>query len=363
MAASSLAVFLASAGTCIAMRTSTGVATAAQGISDTNATSLVNAKVKLLHNQYILDWFDPFGTDIIAKDIERRKWEFVVPVLCRKKGLWLKVNKLMKERPGHHCVTVTCAISGSITAEPLLECPYGDIFRRTQDNMPDRLFDTNRANVVSRDLVWKTPMSGLPPAKGVDGSIMSLNALPETDRGWEFLNVARLQLARSQFVAWPGPAPFCQEASRKWKQYDLSPEDEGALAACQSRAEEEREQCSEKWNQRIGVQTAWMWKELGNPTGPDAKAAFPGCTAWCEEVRCDVALAPQELRRDKKAIISLFNSHKYTCEQELDKYAAKTLRRCTGEGSFCFEPWAELEPCAEFLALPQEPPTPQASRM
>jgi len=309
-------------------------------------------------DQYVLTWFDPFGSIAMAPSMAKG-WEFVVPVICRDSGVWVKVNKIMGQLQGHHCFLVTCEAAGGITVVALDDCPKGtfshDVWEKEK---PDRLLENSDAMVALNGYVFKAPRMGAPPQKGSKGSLMDLRNERNTSMGWEFDMSKFPASVTPKFTNWADRSPDCRDTLQAWSSYGVVPHDESSLAECKLKRDEEVLKCSADWDAKIGKQTAWQWKAYGEPKASDmkeVKKAFPHCTAWCEKENCYVSPEPVYVTRDEDAFLTLFNSKKRDCEIELDNYAEKHRRRCENKGLFCFTSWSELQPCAMTYALPKDP--------
>jgi len=309
-------------------------------------------------NQYILTWYDPFGSTAMTRYMEKG-WEFVIPVLCQEKGVWVKINKHMAPSAARHCMLVTCESTGAVNFIASDTCPKGTLSNDIWDqDRPHRVLDTNDAKVALNGYVFKGPRSGPPPEKnGYKKSLMDLSKTMSTDRGWEFDMKNFPAGSTPDFKEWIPRSPNCRDDLQGWSSYGVVPRNESSLTECKLKRDEKMLTCQAGWTSKIGTQTAWQWKEFGPVSDMEGlKRVFPYCTKWCQKESCYTKPVPESVTRDEAAFMKVFNSNKKDCEDELDAYAKKRQHKCeTIEGLFCFQSWEEFHPCAMTYTLPTEP--------
>mmetsp|Transcript_115185 Transcript_115185/g.229438 ORF Transcript_115185/g.229438 Transcript_115185/m.229438 type:complete len:345 (+) Transcript_115185:57-1091(+) len=336
--------------TCLAFATASALASAMRSTIEANITASAPAKSESLQpNQYILGWYDPFGTEVMQKYL-KRGWQFVVPALCREKGLWFKVNEQMESSSARHCLKVTCHLSGAVSAEFMSRCVWTYCQADLDCGKDGNLLTYGDANVlVDGNNIHTAPRNGAPNKNNI---LMNSATFKKHDGGLEFrMSDWYSNLPRA--VSWYAGGSNCRDQLAQWKEYGIVPRNEESLARCKFKRGQKVSACQAQWNSKIGTQTAWMWKELGPPSDMNgARKVFPGCTTWCDKASCYQNEVPVSEERSKDAFMKMFNSWKRTCEIELDAYAKKRVAKCNNVDGFCLASWEELLPCAEMYPLP-----------
>jgi len=311
-------------------------------------------------DQYILAWNDPFGSIQMTPYTENKGWEFVVPAICRDTGAWVKVNKHMGALKGTHCTLVTCEVAGSVKATALDDCPKNtfttDIWEKDK---PARVLDSNDAHVAINGYVFQGPRHGAPPQSGHRNSLMALSKTTPTEIGWEF-SMSDFKSATPKFKEWDARSPNCRDRLALWSDYGIVPKDNSSLTECKNKRNEKVSNCQAEWKTKSETQTAWEWKEMMSKANPSidmegVRKVFPDCTGWCDKESCMVTPVPADVKRDEKRSFKILQSKKRDCEDELDKYAEKHMRKCENADTFCFALWEDLRPCAMTYGLPREP--------
>jgi hypothetical protein len=330
---------------------------------DSNSNILTDTRMEdgddLNIDQYILSWNDPFGSIQMTRYFEKG-WEFVVPVLCRDKGVWMKVNKHMGPLKGTHCMLVTCELTGLVKSTALENCPKGtfstDIWEKDK---PDRVIISSDAMVAIKGYVFQGPRYGAPPQSGHRNSVMDLSKTTPTEIGWEFSMSAFPSSVTPRFKEWNARSPNCHDKLELWSSYGIVPQNESSLTECKLKRNDEVLKCQAEWKAKLDAQTAWEWKEMLSKVQPadmkDVRKIFPDCTGWCDKEGCAQKPVPAYVTRDESKFVKLLQSKKRDCEDELDKYAQKHMNKCENIDTFCFGLWEELRPCAMTYGLPNEP--------
>lgn len=276
-------------------------------------------KYPLKSNQYLLRWLNRPGGSMLEERYASMLFEFVVPVKCRHKGLWLRVGEKAsqdKSQLAHHCVLVECGRDTIETQE--VPCPKRKLYSGP-DSVADRFIDFGDFMTVKTDQEpgFFTVYSGVQQISSryvyAKGRVRS-----EDDQGvWAASEDVRVRLTNDGF--WANPVGDCRDALVNPGLTE--PVDESSAEQCKQDAMQRRQTCFEEVQMVSGKSAPWIAKAKR-----DKYLTSHNCMAWHKSIEdSSPKVASPETRATKGY---LWKSAQYKCEEDIDQAVKQLTATC-----------------------------------
>lgn len=303
----------------------------------------------LKENQYIQTWVNRAGSQLLRQ--ARSGEHLVIPVACKRAGLWLKIDKadVEEDRFGItvHCVKVTCASTDEVQVSKLTDCGYDVYFNYWETKgIPARIVSGTDPHIMKPlqsgewCVYWggnryeKCIYTGSPQDMSEDGLVTGV--LPKADQG--------------EYNTWSNNQHDCDSKLRDPRCKGCAlPDNSKTIAKCQQKAEQLKDSCISTAEGLVG-RTAWHWYNYEGVDWGDVEAKYPECKKWCAKVNCKESSIPAEDSRATPSRLGKhFHSWQYLCEKHLDNEALSSKRKCR-VSTFCEDP--KVRVCVGQLFLP-----------